>query len=535
MATAILGGKIYLSRDSFCEAVLIEDGIFTMVGTDQQVRAAAPAGCEIIDAGGRTVIPGINDSHMHLMNVGFSLSLCDMNGAKSIAEVVARGKKFLAENQSARDGFLCCGYNQDYFEDERRLLIRRDLDQISESVPVVVKRVCGHTVSANAAALQKARITASTVSAEGGEIGIGPDGQPNGIFSESAIDQVMTIFPEPSFARREEMMKRAMEYAVSVGLTSVQSNDAYEAEAGAHFLLMKKICDEGNLLLRYRHQITFTDEKLLEGYLAGEKNDPWYADKPVTLGPLKLFKDGSLGARTALMRRDYADDPGNRGVEALSPARFSALTQMAARGGMQVVTHAIGDAAIEETISHYEAANAGGENRLRHGVVHYQITDTALHARMAKSGILALVQPIFLHYDLHIAADRVGEALAKTSYAFATLQKLGVPVSYGSDAPVEDPNPFRGIYCAVTRKDLSGFPENGFFPEERVDIYDAVDRYTAGSAWAEFQENVKGRVAPGYYADLVVLDRDIFTVPVEEIPGTKAEITMVGGKIVYRR
>lgn len=535
MATAIYNGKIYLGRDRFCKAVLIVDGAIRLVGTDAEVRAAAPAGCEAIDAGGRTVIPGINDSHMHLMNVGFSLSLCDMNGARSITEVVERGRKFLAENPSAREGFLCCGYNQDYFGDERRLLTRSDLDRISEGVPVVVKRVCGHTVSANSAALIKAGITSATLPAEGGEIGIGPDGEPNGIFSESAIDQIISIFPEPSFARREEMMRRAMAYAVSVGLTSVQSNDAYEADAGEHFRLMKKLCDEGNLLLRYRHQTTFTDEKLLENYLATEKGDPWYAGKPVALGPLKLFKDGSLGARTALMRKDYADAPGTRGVEVLSPTRFSALCQIAARGGMQVVTHAIGDAAIEETISHYKDVNGGGNNELRHGVVHYQITDHETHARMAKAGILAFVQPIFLHYDLHIVEDRVGKVLAATSYAFRTLDRLGVPVSYGSDAPVEDPNPFRGLYCAVARKDLSGDPADGFHPEECVDICDAVDRYTIGSAYAEFQENRKGRIAPGYLADLIVLDRDIFTVPVEEIPGTKVDLTMVGGKIVFRR
>jgi predicted amidohydrolase YtcJ len=287
--------------------------------------------------------------------------------------------------------------------------------------------------------------------------------------------------------------------------------------------------------LRYRHQVTFTDEGLLEKYLTTEKNDPWYAGKPVALGPLKLFKDGSLGARTALMRHDYADDPGNRGVEVLSPARFAALFKIAAKSGMQVVTHAIGDAAIEETVECYEDAIGCRKNKLRHGVVHYQITDDALHARMAKSGILALVQPIFLHYDLHIVEDRVGKELARTSYAFGTLDRLGVPASYGSDAPVEDPNPFRGIYCAVARKDLSGFPAGGFYPGECVDIFDAVDRYTIGSAYAEFQENVKGLIAPSYCADLVILDRDIFSVPADEIPGTKAEVTMVGGKIVYQR
>lgn len=534
MTSAIYNGKIYLKRHRFCEAVLIENGVFTICGTNAEVRRAAGAGCTEIDAGGRTVLPGLNDSHMHLMNVGFSLSLCDMNGARTVEEVIERGRTFLSENPSARDGLLCCGYNQDSFEGEKRLLTRHDLDRISREVPVVVKRVCGHMVAANTAAIRKAGITASSTPAPGGEIALGTDGAPNGIFSENAIDQIMAIFPAPSFARKEEMAKRAMDYAISVGLTSVQSNDAYEDAAFAHFRLMRTLCDE-EMPLRYRHQITFTDKALLKEYLETEKIDPWYAGKNVALGPLKLFMDGSLGARTAHMRRAYADAPGNRGVEVISSAHFAALCKIAAEAGMQIVTHAIGDAAIEKTIHHYEDINCGGGNKLRHGIVHYQITDDEMHARMARSGILAFVQPIFLHADLHIVEARVGRALAQTSYAFKTLDKSGVSTSYGSDAPVEDPNPFRGIYCAVTRKDLSGFPNGGFYPEECVDVSAAIDRYTVGSAYAEFHEEIKGRITPGYLADLILLDRDIFSIPVEEIPKTKVDLTMVGGNVVYRR
>ena len=190
-------------------------------------------------------------------------------------------------------------------------------------------------------------------------------------------------------------------------------------------------------------------------------------------------------------------------MDVLSFGAFEKLCALAVKNGVQVITHAIGDAAVAETIDHYECAIGGGKNLLRHGVVHYQITDSEMHARMARSGILAFVQPIFLDYDMHIVEERVGRPLAATSYAFGTLGKLGVPVSYGSDCPVEDCNPFPCIYCAVTRKDLSGRPEGGFYPEERVDLYDAIDCYTLGSAYAEFQESVKGRILPGYYADLI--------------------------------
>jgi len=235
------------------------------------------------------------------------------------------------------------------------------------------------------------------------------------------------------------------------------------------------------------------------------------------------------------VRKEYADDPGNPGMEVLDRSRISELCGIAARHGMQVVTHAIGDAAIDEMIGQYEAMIGPGGNLLRHGIIHYQITDSIMHARMARLGILALVQPVFLDYDMHIAENRVGKELASTSYAFGTLARLGVPVSYGTDSPVEDCNPLPCLCCAVTRRDLSRFPAGGFYPQERVDVATAIDSYTQGSAFAEFKENVKGRLQPGQYADLILLERDIFTAAPEEISGIKVEMTMMNGKIVYER
>ena len=200
-----------------------------------------------------------------------------------------------------------------------------------------------------------------------------------------------------------------------------------------------------------------------------------------------------------------------------------------------MVTHVIGDKAIEDTLKSYETVLRAGKNPLRHGLIHCQITDRPLLERIARDGVLAMYQPIFLNYDMHAVISRCGEALSSTSYAFRTAARLGVPVSYGTDSPVEDMDPFPNLYAAITRQDENGWPEGGFFPQERVDIYDAVDAYTLGSAYAEFREGDKGRLKPGYLADLAVLDTDLFTCPPEAIRTAGPVLTVVGGEPAWRK
>ncbi len=246
-------------------------------------------------------------------------------------------------------------------------------------------------------------------------------------------------------------------------------------------------------------------------------------------------QDGSLGGRTTMMRNGYADAPGTYGVEVNSDEFMQSMVNCAHEHGMQVVIHAIGDDAIERVIKMYETANKGGDNPMRHSIIHCQITDKPLMERIRDASLLIAYQPIFLQYDLHVVTDRCGEELTSTSYAFKTAYDLGIHASYGTDAPVEDLNPFPCIYCAVNRKDLKGQPEQGFHTHECVDVETAIDAYTIESAYHEFRENVKGRLKKGYYADLVVLDQDIFTCDSMDILNIKPVLTMVGGKIVYQK
>ncbi|WP_404988878.1 amidohydrolase [Clostridium culturomicium] len=538
MKTILYNGKIYIEREQFAEAVLIEDGFIKKVGLSEDILKEEQ--CEAIDCEGKTVIPGLNDSHMHLLMLGESMWQVSIGDCTSINEIIDRCKEFIVrEPEKVKHGIHAVGWNQDLFTDEKRCPTRDDLDKISTDIPIALERVCGHILTTNTKAIEMLGIDGNSPQWEGGTFELGEDGYPNGLFTENACNYVKAIFPDFTVKEREEMLSRAMDYAVAHGVTSVQSNDIGTSvlDVPTYFNMFHRFYDEGKGLLRYRHQVCFNNlndfkEYIEEGeYVKGKYDE----DSWLTLGPLKLFKDGSLGARTAMMKHEYYDEPGNYGIEWISNEDMKQYCDLALKANMQVVTHVIGDAAIEQTVNCYEKAFVNGKNLLRHALVHCQITDRPLLERIAKLEIPVMYQPIFLDYDMHAVESRCGKELSSTSYAFKTMVELGGHVSYGTDCPVESCNPFPNIYSAVTRKDSVGYPEGGFYPEECVDVYEAIDAYTIGSAYAEFMENKKGRIKEGYYADLVILNKDIFTVDKMEIKDILPVLTMVGGKIVYKR
>ena len=541
METLFYNAKVYLEREKFAEAVLVRDGIIAKVGTDDELLKEAGKDCKKIDCQKKTIIPGLNDSHMHLLVLGESLQTVKLTNSKSIDEIIERCRKFIKENSElSKNGVFAIGWNQDLFEGDKRIPNRHDADKISTEIPIILRRVCGHQMVSNTKAIEMLGIDGSSEQYEGGTFEIGEDGYPNGIFTENACRHLRKVIPEFSLEDRERMAIEAMKHAVSFGVTSVQSNDlgaVVLGEKDKYFKMFCKIYEERKGLLRYHHQITFQSPEELKEYAEnGELVKGNYPeDSWVTLGPLKLFKDGSLGARTATLENDYADDPRNRGEERFDEKYIEDLCKAADEHGMQIVTHVIGDAATNSVMKTYEKLIKDGKNPLRHALIHCQITNRKMLENIAEKNVLVMYQPIFLDYDMHIVESRCGKELASTSYAFNTLDKLGGKISYGTDCPVEGCNPFPNIYCAVTRKDLKGSPVEGFYPEECVDIYTAVDAYTEGSAYAEFMENKKGRITEGFYADMVILDRDIFTVNPLEIKDIQPLLTMVGGKVVYEK
>ncbi len=540
MNRLLLNAKVYLNRDDFAEAVYISDGLIKDIGKSRELIRKYP-GVEQLDCGGHTLIPGFNDSHLHFMQTGETMNQVAIDDVSSIDELITRCREFMAENpQRVKNGIHAIGWNQDLFTDStRRIPDRHDLDLISTEIPIVLERVCGHIVSSNTKVIEILGLDAHSPQFPDGEYLREPDGYPSGVYTGNACNFAKDVIPDFSMEERRKMILETMKLAVSYGLTSVQSNDVGTTfmDGPAAFAMYRDIYDKGEALLRFRHQVCFNNlddfrEYVTEGEFAkyNEDKDSW-----LSLGPLKLFKDGSLGARTALMRSEYADDPGNFGREWIKAEDMEEYCRFAEENGIQVITHVIGDKAIEDTIKCYEQAFADRGNLLRHALVHCQITDEALLERIAKSEICVMAQPIFLDYDMNVVEARCGRELSSTSYAFKSLKDKGVHVAYGTDAPVEFFDPFANIYMAVTRKDKKGSPANGFYPAEAVDIYEAVDAYTYESAYLEFMEDRKGRIKEGYYADLVLLDEDIFTIDPMRIKEVRPLMTIVGGKTVYKK
>lgn len=529
----LYNGKIYLEKGRFAQAIRVSGGRIAAVGENDPLLAAAE-GAEKIDLAGKTVIPGLIDSHMHLFNVGRTLRAVQLHGANALSEVLARCRAYLEDNRPAPGSVIVGrGWNHDYFTDAHRMPNRHDLDQVTTDHALILTRACGHTLVCNTRALEMAGVTADTPQPEGGAFELDETGRPNGVFKEHAMGLIQSLITDPSFEESRKILQTAMAHASAHGITSVQTNDMYEDNYQRVWNAYQSLADEGLSTVRVYQQCGFSTvegyEKFLsDGFRTG------FGSPLNRIGPLKLLSDGSLGARTALLRQDYADHKGTRGILCVPPEQLDAFVSLSAQNEMQVAIHAIGDRAIELVLDAYEKAWPQGDNPRRSAIVHCQITDRPLLERFARQHIAALVQPIFLHYDMHIVEDRVGPALASSSYAFGTMDRLGIHNSYGTDAPVEDLKTMDNLYCAVTRRDLTGWPAEGWQPEEAVDVASAIDHYTVDSAWNSFEEHVKGRLLPGMYADLAVLSDDIFTIDPMEIKNIRVCMTMMDGRIVYK-
>ena len=550
MTTLIYNGKVYLKKGLFCEAILIKDGRIVRTGSSAELREEAPGKSEKIDAGGALVLPAFHDSHLHLMWLGRREGGIEGAGARSVEEVVSRGRELIARLKPPEGTFIQgAGVNPDLFSvGEKRDLTRDDVDKISTEYPVIISRHCGHTIYCNSLALKLAGLSESARHVEGGTIEQDENGRPTGVLRENANALVRSLQPESSKEEMKSFLRLAMGKAQSLGISACGSYDTGGPDFESVLAAYREIYDEargaGKPALRIAMQCGIsTREDMLDAHLArGIRSGAPLWDDPhwgtfLKMQSIKLFADGTLGGRTAWMRRPYRDQPDTSGFPVLEQASLNHLVQKAAAGGMQVLIHAIGDAGIDASITAIENVTGPGRNPLRHGIIHCQITSPELLERMARNKIYALVQPIFLADDMPIVESRVGPELASTSYAWGTLQKLGVPVSYGTDAPVSVLNPLLGIEWAVTRKpcqesaDSSGPPP--FYSGEQVDIYTAFDDYSEASAFSNFSEYSLGRIAPGFFADLAFLDRDIFTIPSEDIHKAKVQRTMCAGETVY--
>ena len=525
MKRALINAKIYQEKDHFAQALLIENNIIQAVGTNEDITALKPD--EVIDCQGNTLIPGLNDSHSHLLMVTELRQQLQLLDSFSIADILARGRAFL-KHRPELTALLGMGWNPASFsEGEMRNLTRHDLDQISTDIPVLLTRACGHMIVTNTRALELAGVTSETKQIPGGLFEIDDDG-PNGRFFENARELVLHLQPTMSPPEMQEALKETMKYALSKGITTVQTNDIGLVRPLEEALaIYRSLYASDAPSIKTVHQMCFDTPEAWEEFL----NTTYHEELPekMSWGPLKLFKDGSLGGRSALVNEAYQDAPGNFGLDVTPNEKAKRYIDIAKRYGRQVYTHCIGDKAMEEMLEAYQPLTKND----RWGLVHCQITHPETLKTMADSGAIGVIQPIFLRSDITALQGAISPALQASSYAWKTMLDLAIPIAVGTDSPVEDLDPFINLYTALKRRDPKGSSDS-FYPEEELTIEQVIDGYTLGSAYAEFKEDTKGRLKPGYVADMVLLDRDIFTISPEDILNTKVLQTWVDGEILFQ-
>ena len=536
MRTLYHNGRVYTGALPLVSAFAVEDGRFVFAGSNAE---GAALGCEeSVDLGGAFVCAGFNDSHMHLLNYGQSLAMAELAAhTDSLAGMLEYLRAYAAAQPSGEGRWIRGrGWNQDYFTDADRMPDRRDLDTVSTETPVVIVRCCGHCLAVNSRALALCGVTADTPCPEGGRIGM-RGGEPDGLFYDDAMTLIYDRLPVPDKAEIKDMIRLACRALNGYGVTSVQSDDYCVFRAVPWQTVneaYRELEESGELTVRVYEQSNFTDlpslrEFVEAGCVTGAGTDRF------RIGPLKMLGDGSLGARTAYLSEPYADDPDKRGIPIFTQEQMDSMIGYAHARGMQVAVHTIGDATMDMILDAVEKAQAAHPRAdARHGVVHCQITRPDQLDRLIAMGIHIYAQTIFLDYDIHIVERLVGPERAASSYRWKTLMRGGCSVSNGTDCPVELPDAMAGIQCAVTRTTLRD-RIGPYLPEEAFTVQEALDSYTIRSAEASFEENVKGRIAPGYLADFVVLGGDPFQTDPFALKDIPVLAAYVAGERVFER
>ena len=536
---AFTGGKIY-TPFGFKEAILTEGERISFVGSSSDAESLINNEYEEIDLDGRTIIPGLCDSHVHFLAWASNSEKLDLKGSKSINDIRKKLSDFVRNSNYtdyADDSWLeGRGWNQELFDPGfQNMPTKHDIDDIVPNTPVVLSRVCGHVGVINSAAIRKLGIDSDT-SISGGIIDIGTDGEPNGIIRETALELVWNSIPSLDDNDLGILLNKYGKIAASYGLTTLNSDDLSKLNDDYNRAInfYSKAESEGKMPFRIRQQFLLRTHKLFRDFLA----DGWrtgIGGRMYKIGPLKLLCDGSLGGRTAWLREDYADEPGARGLPIHSQEDLDEFVWLAHSSGMQVAMHAIGDATLDICLNSIEKAKEFRKNSLRHIIVHCQTADDEQLSRLKKLGLGAAVQPCFVPSDREMAIRRLGNQKASGSYRWKTMLDKGIILSAGSDAPVESISPILGIHAAVTRQDENNRPYGGWVESERLTVAEAINMYTWASAWHANEENQRGEIVVGKLADLTILEDDIFTIAPERIKNINVSMTMCGGNVTYKR
>ena len=516
------------NADSLYEAVGVNDGKIVFLGSDEE---AAELECdERIDLNGKLMLPGFVDSHLHMLHYAFVQNSVKLFDCTSVEEMLALAKKRYDDDTEHKLPWIFCrGWNEEHFI-EKRYPAKQELDAISEEIPIIIVRVCGHTAVSNTPGLELLQKIKEYSEIES-EVNL-----ENGTLKENAVQFFYSILEAPAEEEVKKLLKLGMEHLNRAGITGIQSDDLASLPGKNWRRIMnayRHLDEEGGMTARVYEQCLFErfeDLKTFigEGYRTGQTGNCY------TVGPVKLLQDGSLGARTAAMREPYEGQEENRGIIIYEQDELNEILQFCDDNHMQVAVHCIGDRAMDMVIAAINNTTSRQENpKNRHGIVHAQITNPDILQKMKNSDILAYIQPVFVDDDMEVVESRLGAERMEHSYAWKSMMDMGIPVAGGSDAPVVSFDVMENIYFAVTRQKLNGTPEGGWLPDERISVEEAVKLFTKYPAYTSYSEDVNGTIETGKNADFVVLDENIYEVNPEHIKDIKINMTILAGKTVY--
>lgn len=528
-ALIVHGGPILTMSDdnSVVDAVGIHHGVVVAAGTESDVRSLLPRNAESIHLNGRLATPGLFDAHAHTFMTGFSLLEVDVTapGVASIADIRERIAA-RARQTAAGDWIVGQGYDQASL-DEQRHPNRHDLDAAAPDHPVAIWRSCHHIMAVNSKALQLAGIDRNTPDPDGGTIDRDEHGEPTGVLRESATGLIQAVQPEPSQRQIEEaILAGGREFVrhgvVAVGEAGIRTNTELRA--------YQTVWRDGTLPVRSYLMMIIDDtlDPMIDLGISTGFGDDW-----LRIGPAKLFSDGSIGGRTARMRRPYEGESDNVGLWMMDPADLKAKVRRAHDAGFQLSIHAIGDAAIDLVLDAYEEAQtANPREDTRHRIEHCSIVDLDTIARIKRLGVVPIPGTSFLHYTRPAYEQNLGRDRYRYAYAMKTYAEHGIIAAASSDAPVVPVDPLIGIQTMVTRRDRLGVDA---WSEERVSVEDAIRAYTVNAAYSAFAEARRGRLVPGMVGDVTVFDQDLRSLDPDRIITAKVDFTIADGQVVWDR
>ncbi len=527
-----LHGRIYTNDPAqpWADAMAVRDGKIRCVGKIDYILLECGGNdpsAETIQLKGKFLMPGFNDAHVHLGAAAGDMLSVQLNGATTIEELQKRIADAVAQRKEG-EWITGSGWDHTLWPD-KKFPNKEQLDAVAPKNPVFLVHVSGHVAVANTLALQHGEIKDDTPNPPGGMIERDADGQATGMLEEdSAMSLVSARIPDLKSDQRRRGIQMVLADAAKNGVTSAQDNSDW-----SDYLIYVQLKEEGKLTLRITEWLPFMEsmDHLLNMRAQGGTTDPW-----LKTGALKGFTDGALGSRTAAMLAPYSDQPSTSGILTNEPEKLRAMAIERDKAGFQINFHAIGDRANRVALDVFEAvAKANGPRDRRDRIEHAQVIAPEDLPRFAQLKVIASMQPSHETTDMRWAGSRIGPDRAKGAYAWASLQKSGVRLAFGTDYPVEPINPMRGLYACVTREFPEGGPNGGWQGQEKISLEDCIRAYTSGASYAQFEEGKKGELKPGEYADFIILSNDLTKIPPQQYTKTTVLLTVVGGRTVYEQ